>query len=1032
MRSRWQIAIVAILLLQHFFAFGDEAITSFMSPIASYQNIQNLGGEVLSSGGIPSSIISYQYSENLNAEILSNGNLISPIVSYNFYDWPGTVVISNQPVNQMVQAGGSTTFSVTVGDGQPPFSYQWWFNNLPVIGATNSSLTIANAQKSNAGNYWVDVSNLYGDTNSSVATLSIFVPGSSGLLVKTYRNGNAINGLADADAVIASGAVIAITNMALADMLGFNSGEGTGHFSVNNPVPGIPNNVATDNYAVQSTGYIIVPASNQYTFGLNTDDGGRLRIDGSNVIVNDVRSPPHDSAYVTIYLTAGTHYVEWTWYNEAGGVNGGGAEGEAYAAPGVETGFSSDFKLLGDPSGLPVIQVSPLASQTSNSVALFGHVTDSNGVPISRATVSAMVVLTPVAQATTDTNGYYQMPPLGAGVYDLWATKAAYQTSIRAFTLGTSTAEQDFQLLPLPATPASVQVIRSPTVPYTVGDLMGSQLLIYNGTSFVPITASNWPNTNLMTIVMTHGWIPLDPVAGTPMFTSYGANSWPTDMANKLQSQGITSATANIVAWDWHNAAMSDFPDPGAPADRTPDQGVGLGEALQFYLGGTYSLPLHFLGHSLGTLVNASAIDYVHGQKPGTNPQATWNNNLIQVTLFDQAQMAETFGTQSQSPLPLIFTWADNYVSLVGVSLSGAVNVELQKGTLVAEGAIESPAGVLADSHGYPVDWYEMSILTPGDPNNPLGFQRSYEYAPSSFPPTAFQVGSIYDQSPLNYDELALEPEPFLESQLLGVNGDSVVQTTVDTVQYTGGVVVNAADSTWNAATGLFNYVWNTAAQGGQTLVNDFNSPNSLGVSLTTGPYTAVQQLNQGLVRPMGSPSPADGGGTASNTPAMVWLPIQFPPHAVAMTFDFALSGDPVNDVLVCGIDTNNLFSISAKYIPTNQFSASRLIDVSAYAGTTNELFFGFLGGTSTNATLQIQNIQFYSLQQPQLNIVPMNGAIMLTWPTTAAGYVIESTPSLTAPVWETATNVPVISGSSYILTNYWSDQTRFFRLRSQ
>ena len=150
------------------------------------------------------------------------------------------------------------------------------------------------------------------------------------------------------------------------------------------------------------------------------------------------------------------------------------------------------------------------------------------------------------------------------------------------------------------------------------------------------------------------------------------------------------------------------------------------------------------------------------------------------------------------------------------------------------------------------------------------------------------------------------------------------------------------------------------------------------------------------------------------------------------MTFDFALSGDPVNDVLVCGIDTNNLFSISAKYIPTNQFSASRLIDVSAYAGTTNELFFGFLGGTSTNATLQIQNIQFYSLQQPQLNIVPMNGAIMLTWPTTAAGYVIESTPSLTAPVWETATNVPVISGSSYILTNYWSDQTRFFRLRSQ
>ena len=38
--------------------------------------------------------------------------------------------------------------------------------------------------------------------------------------------------------------------------------------------------------------------------------------------------------------------------------------------------------------------------------------------------------------------------------------------------------------------------------------------------------------------------------------------------------------------------------------------------------------------------------------------------------------------------------------------------------------------------------------------------------------------------------------------------------------------------------------------------------------------------------------------------------------------------------------------------------SASRLIDVSAWAGTTNELFFGFLGGTSTNATLTIENIR--------------------------------------------------------------------------
>ena len=148
------------------------------------------------------------------------------------------------------------------------------------------------------------------------------------------------------------------------------------------------------------------------------------------------------------------------------------------------------------------------------------------------------------------------------------------------------------------------------------------------------------------------------------------------------------------------------------------------------------------------------------------------------------------------------------------------------------------------------------------------------------------------------------------------------------------------------------------------------------------------------------------------------------------MAFDFSVSGDPVDDSLVCGIGTNNLFSLSAKYIPTNTISASRLVDVSAWAGATNEIFFGFMGGTSTNATLAIENIRFFTLQPPQLSLQISAGNTVLSWPATAGGYVVESALSLTAPVWETATNPPVIYADSYILTNSWNDQTRFFRLR--
>ncbi|HEY5040641.1 MAG TPA: carboxypeptidase regulatory-like domain-containing protein [Verrucomicrobiae bacterium] len=656
------------------------------------------------------------------------------------------------------------------------------------------------------------------------------------------------------------------------------------------------------------------------------------------------------------------------------------------------------FDWLGDEN--PTFQNSPLVSYyyqfltSSGSAVLHGQVTDTSGNPIPNAAVEVYVGLSVTTLIKADANGYYQIPSIGSsGVYSILAGASGYQGEMRGLTLNANTAEQDFQLKPRPTTPTLLQVNRSTTVPYTVGDLMGSQLLIFNGTSFVPITANNWPSASLMTIVMTHGWTS-DPTV------------WAQDMAAKMTADGIT---ANIVAWDWHAAANLDL---GGSADRTQGQGVGLGEALQYYLGAGYTQPLHFLGHSLGTLLNASAIDYLHGDKPRTRPQTTWKNNLIHVTLFDQAQIADVLGAGIEAPLPLNFTWADNYQSAVGdYGLAGAVNVLLQKGLII------NPANV----HSYPMDWYAMSILTPLDANNPLGFKRSYEYAPSLFPPWDIQPPSSYHQALFNYDELALEPIPFVYSSL-GLFADMELQVAADTGQYTVGVGVQWVDTTQNQIVNGFNYVSGLAEQGWQA-VDNFNV-GAFNFIFHTTPASSPNLQAKGLAHPLGLPD------ASSNLQPMLWLPIYFPTNAMAMAFDFTVSGDPVDDALVCGVGTNNLFTMSAKYIPTNQFSSSRLIDVSAWAGTTNELFFGFLGGTSTNATLQVQNIRFYSLQAPQLNIVLTNSTTLLIWPGTAGGYVVESTPSLTAPVWETATNVPVISGGSYILTNYWSDQTRFFRLR--
>ena len=207
-------------------------------------------------------------------------------------------------------------------------------------------------------------------------------------------------------------------------------------------------------------------------------------------------------------------------------------------------------------------------------------------------------------------------------------------------------------------------------------------------------------------------------------------------------------------------------------------------------------------------------------------------------------------------------------------------------------------------------------------------------------------------------------------------------------------------------------------------------------MDLSASPVVRLWLRTKGIFLP--SPLSLRNGTVAFNPASasapqpMAWLPIAVPANATAMAFDFAVEGDPVDDALVCGIGTNNLFSLEAKYIPTNSMSASRLMDVSAWAGTTNELFFGFLGGTSTNATLVIENIRFYSVEAPRLEIVQGGSTALLNWSSTAGGYIVETTPTLSSPAWEALTNAPTISGDRYILTNSWGDEARFFRLRQR
>jgi len=270
-------------------------------------------------------------------------------------------------------------------------------------------------------------------------------------------------------------------------------------------------------------------------------------------------------------------------------------------------------------------------------IVMQGTVTDPTGTGIPGATVKASVSLAVVAQATTDASGHYALPALGAGVYVLQVSEATHASAARALTLNAATATENFQLTVLPSAPPVQQTTRQPDVAFTppAPGSQGEKLLVFDDTTstFVDITANNAPATDRMTIVLTHGWI--------PPWDKGDPQAWQTGMAKTLRASGVTANIANIVSWDWRQVAAAIAP----PAESTPSEGEALGRALQSpaVLGTDYAQPVHFIGHSLGPMVNAAAANYVHSnltaqQKVSSTP---WINSATYVTLFDEAEIAQ-------------------------------------------------------------------------------------------------------------------------------------------------------------------------------------------------------------------------------------------------------------------------------------------------------------------------------------------------------------------------------------------------------
>ncbi len=190
---------------------------------------------------------------------------------------------------------------------------------------------------------WIDPT--FDDSSWASAKTGIGFDTQSGrFLAETFFSKTQIRNLAAADSLISDPSRQSRMVSREIDIINFLETGPDGNYTESNQTfPGLGTGVDASDYAVRVTGQIIIPETGVWTFGINSDDGARLRIDGEDVIVDNLTHSPHDT-FGFIVLTEGAHDLELVYFERDGG-----AELELFAAPGHHSAFDADiFRLVGD------------------------------------------------------------------------------------------------------------------------------------------------------------------------------------------------------------------------------------------------------------------------------------------------------------------------------------------------------------------------------------------------------------------------------------------------------------------------------------------------------------------------------------------------------------------------------------------------------------------------------------------------------------------------------------------------------------
>ena len=157
-----------------------------------------------------------------------------------------------------------------------------------------------------------------------------------------------ISSIAVAEAVLDIPVVQQTYTVESAPVINYLGSGSSANFGDDLPFPTQTMGQDINHFAIRGTGQIQIPTAGLYTFGVNSDDGFRLRLtDGEQTFQSQFDGFRGASdTLATFNLNAGSYDVELLMFEATVG-----AHVEFFAAPGNRTTFDDSFRLVGDTAG---------------------------------------------------------------------------------------------------------------------------------------------------------------------------------------------------------------------------------------------------------------------------------------------------------------------------------------------------------------------------------------------------------------------------------------------------------------------------------------------------------------------------------------------------------------------------------------------------------------------------------------------------------------------------------------------------------